>query len=323
MVLPTVLRQAVDRALEGVPIPVLKRASEELSRRYRSEVRDGRFHIEDDLTARAYLAVRLPATYAATRSSFEAVVKVRPDFAPRSQLDVGAGPGSAVWAAADCWPSLEEALLLESSKPIRGWGEKLSLQLSVKTTWRTTDVSKPLLKTAPYDLVTIAYLLNELEPKVRKGLMSRLWSLTGDTLVIVEPGTPAGWTRVLEMRDELIRLGANLIAPCPHAARCPLASPDWCHFASRVPRSRMHRATKSADVSWEDEKFIYLAVSRHQDAGFGARVLAPPRARKGLVELKLCMETGEADQRILSKRDGPYYKRARRVAWGDTLDNDD
>jgi 2-polyprenyl-3-methyl-5-hydroxy-6-metoxy-1,4-benzoquinol methylase len=43
----------------------------------------------------------MPATYAAIRASFAAAAQLRPDFAPRSVLDVGAGPGLLVGAARD------------------------------------------------------------------------------------------------------------------------------------------------------------------------------------------------------------------------------
>ncbi len=77
MELPPALRQAVDAALEGISARDLSAASEALSRRYRGEVRDGRFHVADDLTARAYLAARLPATYAAVRAALAAIADMR------------------------------------------------------------------------------------------------------------------------------------------------------------------------------------------------------------------------------------------------------
>ena len=115
MELPSALRQAVDTALEGFPLVDLASASQALSQRYRSETRDGRLHLGDDLAARAYLATRLPATYAALRASIAAIAELRPDFAPASLLDFGAGPGTALWAAAGRWPSLRDALLMAAS----------------------------------------------------------------------------------------------------------------------------------------------------------------------------------------------------------------
>jgi hypothetical protein len=62
MELPPQIRAAVDQALEGVALADLRAAAECLSKRYRDETRDGRAHLSDDLAARAYLAVRMPAT---------------------------------------------------------------------------------------------------------------------------------------------------------------------------------------------------------------------------------------------------------------------
>ncbi len=321
MDLPPLLRQAVDDALEGVPLSDLARASETLSQRYRAELRDGRFHLADDLAARAYLATRLPATYAAVRASLNEVAAVRPDFAPVSTLDVGAGPGTATWAASDCWESLEDALLIEGSPTMRGWGERLAAELPLRLEWRTHDLATGLPDLAPRDLVTLAYVLDELEPEARIPLLDQLWSLTADTLLIVEPGTPAGYRRILAARARLVSLGAHLLAPCPHAAECPLSPPDWCHFSQRVPRSRLHRQVKGAEVPWEDEKFSYLAVSRRPGLRPEARVLAPPQSRSGLVRLKLCQHDGSAAEKTFSKRDGAEFKRARRLEWGDALPN--
>ncbi|WP_292643504.1 small ribosomal subunit Rsm22 family protein, partial [Mesorhizobium sp.] len=111
------------------------------------------------------------------------------------------------------------------------------------------------------------------------------------------------------------------LAPCPHRAPCPLAPPDWCHFSRRVARSRLHRLAKDADVPWEDEKFIYVAASRDGPTSHQARVLAPPKSGSGKVLLKLCREDGTAVERLLTKRDGTDFKLARRLDWGDTLNN--
>lgn len=321
MELPPPLRRAVDLALEGVGLADLTRAAEALSSRYRDEVLDGRFHLSDDLAARAYLATRLPATFAAVRSSLTAVAQRRPDFTPRTLLDAGAGPGSALWAAADLWASLDDAVLVEGSAAIRAWGERLGEGLPLqRIEWRAADLTAAPLASEPRDLVILAYVLNELEPEARGRLIDRLWTTTADTFVVIEPGTSAGWKRILEVRERLVGAGAHLLAPCPHAARCPLAPPDWCHFSCRVPRSRLHRRAKRAEVPWEDEKYLYLAASRRPAPPPEARVLASPQARKGLVRLKLCRHDGALEERTVSRRAGAAFARARRLDWGDALE---
>jgi len=314
MELPAALRQAVDATLHGISTRDLAAASDALTQRYRGEVRDGRMHVADDLGARAYLAARLPATYAAIRAACEAIAALRGDFAPKALLDFGAGPGTALWAARDCWPDLDGATLIEASGAMRKFCEAFAPASGVaRIDWQAE------LATAPHgDLVTLAYVLDELDAAQRATLVRELWSRTEDILLIVEPGTPAGWRRILDARALLLQDGAEMIAPCPHAAACPLVAPDWCHFARRVSRSRAHLLAKHAEVPWEDEKFIYLAVSRRAAPLPEARVIAPPRAGSGKVELKLCAGDGTARPVLVTKRTGERYKQARRLDWGDS-----
>src|SRR5262245_48358928 len=123
-------------------------------------------------------------------------------------------------------------------------------------------------------------------------------------------------------RNRLLAAGAHLIAPCPHEAACPLTPPDWCHFAERLPRSRLHRQAKGGEAPFEDEKFGYLAVSRRPGALPAARVLAPPRAAPGRVRLKLCLAEGRAEERLVSRRQRGAFRLARRRGWGDALPPD-
>ncbi|MGO4831796.1 small ribosomal subunit Rsm22 family protein [Rhizobiaceae sp. 2RAB30] len=323
MELPAVLRQAVDRLLEGTPLAELERAAGILSGRYRAEIRDGRLHLDDRLAVKAYLATRLPATYAAVRTSLASVAELRPDFAPRTLLDLGSGPGTVLWAASDCWATLRDAVHVEASPVARDIGATLARDLAVAgARWLEGDVTGSLTNLAKADLVTLSYVLDEIDPKAIGPLVGRLWALTEDTLVIVEPGTPAGWTRILTARQRLIDDGARLVAPCPHASPCPITAPDWCHFARRVARSRLHRLAKGADVPWEDEKYVFIAASRDAGERPAARVIAPPRAAKGMVTLKLCCGDGHMADRIVTKRQGDVFRTARRLEWGDATPMD-
>lgn len=323
MELPAELRQAVEQLLDKVPLATLKQASRTLSDRYRAEVRDGRLHMGDDIAAKAYLATRLPATYAAVRTSLEVLAEASPDFTPRTMLDIGAGPGTVLWAATDLWSSIDSATLLEASSAARKVGQTLAAGIDTpQIRWLAGDVTVDLADMQAADLVTMAYVMDEIAPASLPKLVERLWQLTTDTLIVIEPGTPAGWQRILDARTRLIGVGALVAAPCPHHAPCPLAAPDWCHFSRRVARSRLHRLAKDADVPWEDEKFIYLAASRKSRAAHVARVLAPPKTGSGKVALKLCQSDGAVSERLFTKRDGEIFKAARRLDWGDTLDFD-
>jgi ribosomal protein RSM22 (predicted rRNA methylase) len=241
-------------------------------------------------------------------------------------LDIGAGPGTAMWAAAQVWP-LADVMLLERSPAIRRLGERLSIAALARADWREADLAKGIKAVVPepHDLVVIGYVLNELVPEARECLIDESWAAAGDMLVVVEPGTPAGWRRILRAREKLIGQGAHLVAPCPHHLACPLVEPDWCHFSRKVARTRLHKLIKDAEVPWEDEKFAYIAVSRRPARGMQeaeGRVIAPPRSASGQVVLKLCARDGTAAERRFTRRDGAAYRISRRLGWGDALPAD-
>jgi ribosomal protein RSM22 (predicted rRNA methylase) len=146
-----------------------------------------------------------------------------------------------------------------------------------------------------------------------------LWQSTTGVLIIVEPGTPRDYERLMGVRAALIAAGADLLAPCPHERQCPLVAPDWCHFAVRVERTRDHRTLKAGDAPYEDEKFSYLVAAR---SGIGGKVLGrvikPVRRSKFDVAIEVCGEDG-LETRVITKRDKDRFRQARHVEWGDAV----
>ncbi|TGS88736.1 methyltransferase type 11, partial [bacterium M00.F.Ca.ET.177.01.1.1] len=96
----------------------------------------------EDMAVKAYLATRLPATYAAIRASLDALGEARPDFRPASLLDIGAGPGTMLWATIDAWPELERAVLVEASAAVRRAGQSLAQgAIAARTDWIAGDAT--------------------------------------------------------------------------------------------------------------------------------------------------------------------------------------
>jgi ribosomal protein RSM22 (predicted rRNA methylase) len=152
----------------------------------------------------------------------------------------------------------------------------------------------------------------------RESFVDRAWSKTLDMLVIVEPGTPAGWQRILKARARLVAEGAHVVAPCPHDHACPLHQPDWCHFTQRLQRSKVHKQLKSAELPYEDEKFIYVALSRAPAPMRPSRVLAQPVMTKVAISAKLCTDQGVVAA-TAPRRDKSAYARYRKLDWGDAV----
>ncbi len=211
------------------------------------------------------------------------------------------------WAAVEAWPSLQELTLVEIEPEMIAAGRELLPDAG----WIQADVSAAH---GPADLVVASYLLGELaEPPA-----ARLWEQAADTIAFVEPGTPAGYRRVLAARATVVEAGGFTVAPCPHDLACPLPPDDWCHFGVRLPRSKLHRRAKGVELGYEDEKFSYAVLAREPVSKAAARIIRQPQVRSGHVNLVTCEPDG-IHARTVSRKQGAAYKEAKSAAWGDRI----
>ncbi|WP_315718794.1 MULTISPECIES: small ribosomal subunit Rsm22 family protein [unclassified Bradyrhizobium] len=319
--LPAALKAALEAKLHGLSRQDAAARATRISDTYRGGGNSGA--ITTDADAIAYATVRMPATYAAVAASLNALMQASPDFAPGTVLDVGAGPGTASFAAAEAFSSLTSFNAIDANPALRTLALSLAEDgLRSRDLTYALGAARGLLDRAERaDLAIASYMINELSDIERMSVVDLLWEKTNQTLLIVEPGTPAGYQRIIAARDQLIAIGAHVAAPCPHAAACPLITPDWCHFVQRLARSRAHRELKGADVPFEDEKFSFVAVTRqpvmHRPP---ARVLAPPMVTKIAATAKLCLADGSAASVSIPRRDKVAFAAARRWDWGDGVD---
>jgi ribosomal protein RSM22 (predicted rRNA methylase) len=314
--LPAELRSALETKLHGLARDKIAARAARISKTYR----DGGNSrvIASSADALAYALVRMPATYAAVTAGLVALGEIKPDFAPISLLDVGAGPGTASWAAAETFASLQKFTLLDINAALQTLALELGrnhARLAAMTCRRDANA---LDEAEPADLVIAGYLIGEVGDAERRMLAERLWAKTRHTLLVVEPGTPAGYARIIELRALLIAGGAHVAAPCPHNGPCPLQAPDWCHFAQRLPRLRAHMQIKEAELPFEDEKFSYVVLTRNATTRSLSRVLAPPVVSKVDVSAKLCTADGLTMAKV-PRRDKGAYAQARRWRWGEAV----
>jgi ribosomal protein RSM22 (predicted rRNA methylase) len=221
-------------------------------------------------------------------------------------LDAGAGTGAASLAAREYFPAAAITMIERDSalaSAARQWLPHAALL--------SGDITR-MATIPPHDLVIAAYSLGEFGAP----LAARLWQAARVALVLIEPGTPRGFSLIRQVRGELLAGGANMVAPCPAETACPLADPDWCHFAARVERSSLHRRVKGGELGYEDEKFSYLALARQPVDLPAARILRHPRHRPGLIEIATCTAAGLRSERV-TRRDRERFRAARKAAWGD------
>ncbi len=307
MQLPAELAGAIESEIERFEWRALAQAAAGLTDRYRGDCGGPALTAADRA---AYLAVRLPATYASVRTVLAELRRRLPAIEVRSLVDLGSGPGTTAWAAAEVFPEIEEILCLERDREFMAIGRTLA---APRTRWIERDLGAGgQLPRA--DVAVLSYAAGELENRER--VVEHAWAAATHAVVIIEPGTPAGFARVRELRDQLIRSGARIAAPCPHNEACPMAGPDWCHFAVRVERSSVHRRLKGGELGYEDEKFSYVIAARSDVAAAQARIVRHPWTEPGLIRLELCTREG-LSRRSVRKSDRERFRRARKSHWGD------
>ncbi|MFG2592424.1 small ribosomal subunit Rsm22 family protein [Streptomyces sp. NPDC048438] len=319
--LPTAeaLRAALAALLDGLPPTQAAQAVDRLIASYRGTTPTDAPILRDRSDVAAYAAYRMPATFEAVRSCLAALREAAPDWAPVTHTDFGGGTGAASWAVAGAWDG-PRTTVLDWSEPALALGRELAAASDIPAlrdaAWERARIGTAL-EPAPTDLATVSYVLKELTPADRAALVDAVAG-AAQAVVIVEPGTPDGYDRIIEARDRLIAAGLSVAAPCPHDDACPIErGTDWCHFSARVSRSSLHRQVKGGSLSHEDEKFSYVVATRFATDPVGARVIRRPQIRKGQVLLELCTRDEGLSRATVTKRHGALYRAARDTAWGD------
>jgi ribosomal protein RSM22 (predicted rRNA methylase) len=267
----------------------------------------------------SYLAVRMPATFAANLRTFEILSKFLEKDNPTSILDLGSGPGTASLAALNYLNSVSEITFVERSAGFLEAAKLFCEGASFKVNTANKNLTDPSpLPTA--DLVIASYSTNELSEEELPSLIERAWTATNSTFVVVEPGTKAGFKNILNIRDQLIKMGARIAAPCPHSMECPMKDTEkWCHFRVRFNRSRLHKIVKDAVLSYEDEPFSFMAFTKKDSALSQERLTSFPRKEKGFIKAEICGFDGKLSERRFLKRNKEEYENVRNLTWGDGL----
>lgn len=321
--MPSDLTPALDAVLDGLPADALRRATASLIEAYRSGAPPTQQVLHDPTTAAAYAAYRMPATHAAVSRALRHTTDLAPGLRVTSVVDVGGGTGAATWAAAEAFPDLTTATVLDGSTDALTTGQRIARHgppTVASATWsRTLLRSDTALPQA--DLAIVSYLLGELDDALQGPVIDAA-ATASPTVLVIEPGTPRGYAAVLAARSRLVSAGWHVLAPCPQDGPCPIAArDDWCHFSVRLDRSALHRRLKGGRLGHEDEKFSYVVATRDEGlrcASSPGRVLRHPVTRKGLVQLEICHADGSVGREIITKRSPMAYRAARDAAWGST-----
>ena len=223
MSMPPHVRSALETLLEGVSRKDLAARAALLTDTYRS-AGPSAAAVAGPLDALAYAVARMPATYAATLEALRRAVQQSPDLQPRSVLDLGSGPGTASLAALEMWPAITHVTMLEGLAAFRDLAAKF-LRVGETPAPAQAEIVAGDLRAggndwAEADLVVAAYVLVEMSQAQARSLVLDAYAKARQALVLVEPGTTAGFARIRMARD-----GSSAVPHSSHHARTPWPAP--------------------------------------------------------------------------------------------------
>ena len=329
------------------PLRDLKTARENLSHRYASSRVRG---FKNDLEREAYVQARMPATRAAIASSLKNIdtLSMPPIM---SCLDVGCGPGTGTLALKDWMDTFTDAschfTLLDQDRAILDYARAQCTDAGMDLSHLSFIQSNIITGTLPQaDLVLLSYVLGEMERADQLRTLMRAFDAAVHFLVLVHPGTQSLFDDLCVWRNKLVEWGGFIVAPCPGHGVCPLSlTPDqgkhptsWCHFKTRIARTRELKYLKNATLNFEDEPFNYLIISKQpRDAdNHPARIITAPRQRTGHIYFHVCQASPNAPSSDASlnpsqnlsiasvnvSKKHPHYAQIKKKSWGDTLSED-
>lgn len=329
------LPQAIEKSIDAILAEQKKSSwiasAESLHDRYLDRDKDsGSSYLESPEDALAYLALRLPATYAQVVSALSAIAEVVPSWKPQTILDIGSGPGTGVMAAQTIWSSLSTATCLDADRDLLRLGERIfrDAELPMQVIWQREDIRKKLKEEGSYDIVLFANVLNELSPAEVDRQIDAAYKLCRGVLIIVEPGTSYGNTLIESVARKFADT-KSLIAPYIGGSFVP-SEDYWIHFSQRFIRPefqrrlRQHMRESTLMASdWEDTKYCYVAISKiPSETQAWGRCIGPVKKQKGFFEVPILTKDTILQSKVL-KRNKEQYNFTKDISWGDLIGDEE
>ena len=176
--LPAELKAALDARLQGLSRSDAAARAASISKTYRDGGGSGR-DPHRDRCARLCAGADARDLCRGDRKPERAAAKSRPDFAPKSLLDVGAGPGTASWAAAEAFPSLQGFALAGCQQRLARAGARSRRRQRAPARDRLPPRRSPRRagrRAKPADLVVASYMIGEIGEAERRALAELMWA---------------------------------------------------------------------------------------------------------------------------------------------------
>ncbi|MBI2975114.1 MAG: methyltransferase domain-containing protein [Deltaproteobacteria bacterium] len=233
-------------------------------------------------------------------------------------LDLGSGPGTASFAAADMWRDSPQTLeitavdqntnSLHDAKHI--FAEYAGKNASLKTIFanlHNKNISY-VLKRERFDIAIASNFFNEIGDVQKQAFLAEnvvLNHLTENgVLIIIEPALRWTTRNLMKLRDQIIEdrpSSLTILAPCLHGYKCPMLrsnNRDWCHIYLEWHRPKIIEELDKLIGNRKDYlKFSYLIISPSCRLPISPspqvwRVVSAPMRSHGKIEILLCSSKG-------------------------------
>jgi ribosomal protein RSM22 (predicted rRNA methylase) len=168
-------------------------------------------------------------------------------------IDLGAGPGTFSLA----WKMLGGHGIfyqVETSPLMREQAAKIWQGFSNEKLYQS---SKWDFQTERPKFLLFGHSANEMKIE---SVLSYIQAVNPEHILFIEPGTKEFFSKMLGIRDLLLRKNYQILYPCPNHQQCPLATSDkdWCHQYIHV---RQHEEVERlSQMARKDRRLLPLTV---------------------------------------------------------------
>ncbi len=312
MQLPLFLQEKVKSLYNEFQKGELVETRVNLTNKYKNETGESKSLIASKQEGLLYAISRMPATYSVIYTLVSALFNQGLILDVNSVIDVGSGTGAGYFAFKEVDSDIKINLVERD-------------QFMIDVCKKLTDDEVEILKAdivkdnidASADMIVVSYVLSEMKEQDRLNVALKLLEKTNKYLLIIDTGTPRTYENMMTLKRFVQENGYKIVAPCM-SEKCGLKN-DYCQFYSRVERSSLMRMAKSADLSYEDEKYFYLLISKENVQTDKFRVIRRPIIKTNNIELTICGKDGVKKQ-TFTKQNKEKFKLAKKAKINDLLD---
>lgn len=269
-----------------------------------------------------------------------ALINELPD-PPKRVLDLASGPGAFAFAALR--HGAREVVAIDRNPNALKIAGEICGRYGLTLTARNHQLLKfPYPVEGKFDLIIIGYCLEELFPSAKKGwtqtqkewIQFLLQYLAPDgKILFVESSLTHANHRLLALRDQLVKEGFPVQAPCVWKGECPaLQNHNVCYAQRDFEKPYMIKEIqRAAQINLGSLKMSYL-ILRHPESGWPSlpdyplyRIISPPIDTHTGKRFHLCGTDGKKDLGSHLKEQTPesrafdYLKRGELISIEDAL----